>query len=362
MTSVCFVMYDLSIVGGVERVVESLANKLTKHCSVHVISLHGQECNSALRFSDQIKTAFLHLPEGRLREQMMKAFFPLRKYFSKNKIDIAFLEATFSGFIGSPAGLFSKTKMVFCDHGALLNQINDKDVTKMRKFAATLCKKIVVLTKRSKDDYVKLFEINDQKIKYIYNWIGESMIDRNRVYHADSNIIITAGRFTKEKGFALLIQVASKVLPMCEGWKWYIYGEGPLESEIREEIHTKGLDDLVILKGFTDNMDLVYQNAGLYVLPSYREGVPLVLLEAKAYKIPCVSFDIVSGPNEIIDDGINGYLIKPYDIDMMADAIKRLIDDPAKRKQFSENAYLNIERFCEENIYNQWIELINELQ
>lgn len=362
MTTLCFIMYDLSIVGGVERVVESLANKLSERYTVHIISLHGHEINPALQFNKQIKLSFLHLPEGRLREQMIKAFFPLRSFFSKNKVDVAFLEATFAGFIGSATGIFSKTKTVFCDHGALANQIDDKDVTMMRKVSARLCKKLVVLTRRSKEDYEELFHTNGKKIKYIYNWINESMLDQNRKYNIDSRIIVTAGRFTKEKGFDLLIQVATKVLSACPDWKWYIYGEGPLENEIREKIKTAGLSESVILQGFTDNMDLVYKSMGLYVLPSYREGVPLVLLEAKAYKIPCVSFDIVSGPNEIINNGINGCLVKPYDTELMADTIIQLIKDPEKRKAFSENAYLNIDKFSEENVYNQWIELINELQ
>ena len=53
----------------------------------------------------------------------------------------------------------------------------------------------------------------------------------------------------------------------------------------------------------------------MYVLPSYREGVPLVLLEAKISMVPSISFDIQTEPNEIIRDGVNGYLVQPYDVD-----------------------------------------------
>ena len=57
------------------------------------------------------------------------------------------------------------------------------------------------------------------------------------------------------------------------------------------------------------------------VLPSYREGLPLVLLEAAACGLPMISFDIATGPNEIIRDKINGSLIPPYDCEKMADEI-----------------------------------------
>ena len=52
----------------------------------------------------------------------------------------------------------------------------------------------------------------------------------------------------------------------------------------------------------------IYKKSAIYVLTSLMEGLPMVLLEAKAYRLPIVSFDIETGPDEIVDDGVNGYL------------------------------------------------------
>lgn len=354
MKNICFVVYDLSVVGGVERVVESLANRLSENHIVHIVSLHSNALNPAFQFNKSISIGFFNMKEDRLRNQMIEGTIKLANYFRRYKIDVAFLEATYAGFIGAPLGILSKTKICFCDHGALYNQLEDNDITSMRRISAKLCNKIIVLTQRSADDYKKYFNINRSKIIAIYNWIKEALVDESREYDVDSKIIVTAGRFTKEKGFDLLVEVAKIVLKNNPDWKWYVYGDGPLKESIEQKIVEANLEDSLILKGFAHNIEEIYGRASLYVLPSYREGIPLVLLEAKAYKLPCVSFDVVTGPNEIIENNVNGLLVEPYDIYAMASGINQLILDPELRKQFSDQAYSNIWKFRESTILKQW--------
>ena len=86
-----------------------------------------------------------------------------------------------------------------------------------------------------------------------------------------------------------------------------------------------------------------------------------MLLEAKASKLPLISFDIATGPSEIIRNNIDGILVEPYDIDKMADAINKLIKEEALRKEMSKKSRENIEKFRKENILRQWIELVNSL-
>lgn len=88
----------------------------------------------------------------------------------------------------------------------------------------------------------------------------------------------------------------------------------------------------------------------------------MVLLEAKAYRLPIVSFDIETGPDEIVDDGVNGYLIEPYNVEEMADRICELIEKPELRKQFSDNAYIGIEKFDKNKIAEKWISVLESLE
>lgn len=360
MKTLCFVIYDYSV-GGVNRVLERLTKRLVEKYRVHIISLHGTEIPSALQFDNNVEILSLNMKEDRLRNQMFHAVPKLLHFLRVNHVDVCFLEATQVGFIGAPITLFTKTKIVFCDHGALVNQLDDDDVTRMRKIAVGLCDKTIVLTQKNKEDYINMCHVKATQVENIYNWINKEQIDAQRVYDKEKKRILTAGRFTKEKGFDLLIKVAQIVMPRNPDWEWHIFGDGILKEQISRDIEVNGLQKQVILHGFSSNMEKVYQDSAIYVLPSYREGIPLVLLEAKAFKLPCVSFDIITGPNEIIMDGINGTLIEPYNIEKMAEALELLMNDPVLRTQYSENAYLNIDKFSEETVLNQWISLISEL-
>ena len=104
-----------------------------------------------------------------------------------------------------------------------------------------------------------------------------------------------------------------------------------------------------------------YNNYGIYALTSYREGLPLVLLEAKINKLPIVSFDIETGPNEIVKDNVNGFLVVKYNTKLFAKKLNELLNNSKLRKEFSDNAYKDISKFREDEIINEWVTLINRL-
>ena len=87
----------------------------------------------------------------------------------------------------------------------------------------------------------------------------------------------------------------------------------------------------------------------------------MVLLEAKSYRLPIVSFDIMTGPSEIVRDGVNGYLVESGDITTMADQICKLIEQPLLRKRFSDATVLDMNKFDRGEIIRQWENLLNQL-
>lgn len=159
----------------------------------------------------------------------------------------------------------------------------------------------------------------------------------------------------------MLVEAAKLVLPKYPDWQWDLYGTGDTLDEIRKKIEEYGLEKQLILKGNVKDVYQVYGEYAFLVLPSYREGLPLVLLEAKALGLPMISFDITTGPNEIIKDGKDGYLIPPYDIQKMAERIEKFITDEEQRVSFSKNTEDGIEKFEKKQIYDQWVQLIEEL-
>ncbi len=355
---ICFVDFDMTVIGGAEQVCASLANEFCKRHEVYIYSLNAVNEVIPYTFDERICFHRGTNKEERLRIQIQRNFMPFIKFVKENKIDIVLLVGNYPALIVSLTRFFTKAKYVYCDHGALINQWKQKDITLIRFVDAFLAHKIVTLTERTKEDYHQKFHIPYKKLECIYNWV--EMPEENVKYETESKKILSVGRFGKEKGYDLLVEVAEKVKTKHEDWSWDIYGDGETFTKIQRMIQQKNLEGFVHLKGNALNMKELYPNYAFLVLTSYREGLPLVLLEAKANKLPVISFDILTGPREIINDQEDGFLVEPYDTDMMADKIHTLIENAELRQAFSKNTEKNIEKFSKDRITKEW-ELLFEI-
>ena len=181
-------------------------------------------------------------------------------------------------------------------------------------------------------------------------------------YDADSKLILSSGRLTYQKGFDLLVDVAAKVLPDHPDWQWRILGEGEDRPALEQKIHDAHLDGRLTLEGRVDDVDAYYRQSAMFVMTSRFEGLPMVLLEAKAHRLPLVSFDCPTGPAEIIDNGVNGTLVPLGDIDAMVTAIDNLIDDCAKRIEYSDMSESNAQRYGMATIRDAWLSLLRSFE
>lgn len=359
MKKVGIVDYDFSVRGGVEQVSVSLAGALAEHYEVHLISLcMGGEPAYAL--DDRVKFTSLLGPEYRLRDMRRDLKKPLRYYLNDNDIDVALIMGNYPGFLTSTARFGTKTKLVFCDHGALMNQWERKDIVLIRLISSLLCHRVVTLTEQSREDYRRKFHLKKSKVHCITNWIDLEQ-PRSDTYQADSKRILSAGRFGKEKGFDLLVKAFVSVAQKHPDWHLDLFGDGEMMDTVKMLVTSLGLNENVHLLGMRTDLAERYGDYAMYVLPSYREGMPLVLLEAKANQLPIVSFDIMTGPREIVRDGVDGLLIPPYDLDAMADAICRLIEDQTLRLSMSDRSQETLDKFSKSTIVGQWKNLIDSL-
>ncbi len=355
MKKICFIDYDMSITGGVEAVTAALVNALSDYYEVHLISLCGT--SSVYNLDPRVKFSVLFDTEQRLSVMRKAAKPKLAKYFKDNNISVAFAQGNYPGFILSAVRFITKTKLVFCDHGALMNQWHQKDIVVIRLIASYLHHKTVTLTEQSLRDYRRKFLLPNSKTTAIANWIADD-IPVSEKYDINSKRIISAGRFGSEKGFDMLVKAFAPVAKKHPDWHLDIYGDGEMMDTVKGLVEELNLKENVHLMGMCTNLPEKYKDYAMYVLPSYREGLPLVLLEAKANKLPIVSFDIMTGPKEIVRDGLDGILIKPYNLDDMADAICRLIENDNLRKEMSLKSQENVDKFSKSTILKQWCDLI----
>ena len=227
-----------------------------------------------------------------------------------------------------------------------------------RKIAARWAATIITLTDEDKGYYESNLKCKCP-VKRIYNPVIWPKTEAE--YDIESKTIISAGRLTYQKGFDILVDVAVLFIKNYPDWKWLILGTGEDEKMLKEKIKEKGLGNQVILKGEVDNMKDYYSHASMYVMTSRFEGLPMTLLETKPYKLPLVSFNCKTGPSELIEDGVNGFLVKEGDNQGLADAIETLMNDKALRKQFSDNAQNGVERFELEPIVREWADILKNI-
>ncbi|MCH9274942.1 glycosyltransferase family 4 protein [Bifidobacterium amazonense] len=225
-----------------------------------------------------------------------------------------------------------------------------------RRWAARKADAIVTLTEADR----KLYECNTHpKCPVIAIPNPMQRITPEPVYDVDSRTIISSGRLTYQKGFDMLVDVAARVLPQHPDWRWLILGEGEDRPMLEQKITQANLGKQLILTGRVDNMADYYRKAAMFVMTSRFEGLPMVLLEAKAHKLPIVSFDCETGPAEIVTDGVNGELVAPGDIADMAGRIDLLIDDEERRVRYAIHAWDDADRFSKALIVRQWSALLN---
>lgn len=224
-----------------------------------------------------------------------------------------------------------------------------------RKIAAKYADKIVVLTKKDMQMNIDKYRTRS-KIVQIYNPIEE--IELSDEYSLTSKKIVSCGRMQYQKGFDILVDVAEKVLKKHPDWEWHIYGDGMQKEMLENLIKEKGLEKNLKLMGRTNNMNALYKEYAMFVMTSRYEGFAMVNIEAHFAKLPIVSFNCNCGPDEIIQDGVNGYLIDCFDIDKMAEKINYLIENPDLRVEMSNNTSLDKEKLKMENIIKEWEKIL----
>jgi glycosyltransferase involved in cell wall biosynthesis len=363
MKRIAFINFDMSDTGGSQQVLSNLVNAMDTEYDIHVISLIQERENWAYSFEEQVHCQTIIPYKARIRETIFKGKKALVRYLRENRIELVFYVGAYAGLCASVMARRVRCKKVFCDHGALMNQWKELPARIMRTMGSRFSDRTVVLTKQSEEAYYEKFHYRRGRVLTIYNWMDERILKDAKEYDRSSLKLLTAGRFSHEKGYDLLVTVAEKLrekIPDTD-WEWDIYGQGDMFDEIQQKLAERNLLERVHLHGLTDKMSQCYRGHALYVLTSYREGLPLVLIEAKANRLPIVSFDIVSGPAEIVSDGENGVLIPAYDTDKMATVLAALLTDEKRRIEMSEKSTQRMQFFQKEEILRQWNGLIEEL-
>jgi glycosyltransferase involved in cell wall biosynthesis len=335
--------------GGTERAVTMIGNDLSrKNFNVKILSFF-EGASSFYDLEPEIDLLSLQMKGKKPSLHYFNIIFRLRRLLLKNNIDVIVITDVILSLYVLPAIQGTNIKTVYREN---FNYFTDLSSFK-RKIARILTIKyvdvIVTLTTQDQECYESNKTI-PKKITTIYN--VKSLKAKQRP-EKHSNIVISVGKLSKQKGFDLLLQAWHRVCEHNQDWKLWIIGAGVERQHLEIQAEQLGILQSVEFIGQVSNVEEYYQKASIYVMSSRFEGFPNVLLEAKEMGLPVVSFDCKYGPAEVVRDNIDGFLAEPENTDDLSEKLLHLMDDAELRKRFSQNALQDM-RFEPDTILPQW--------
>lgn len=175
--------------------------------------------------------------------------------------------------------------------------------------------------------------------------------------------LIAMGRLVSIKRFDWLIQAFQQLADRFPDWDLSIWGEGPLRTELTQQIALAGLTERVFLPGRTEQPWVELGQADAFVLTSRVEGFPNVLLEAMALGVPCVTVDCPSGPRELSNDGQEALLVPVNDKPALQQALAQLMQDKVLRDVLGRHGAESVRhRYELSMVLRQWDSALTSVQ
>ena len=345
MKKIAIIHYNLNKKGGSQTVAVNLANELSAFYHVSLISIRGSISND-FAVDDKVN-CLCSGGSNRLMDGIN-----LNKALKSNCIDVALFIGT-GGCYCMPV-ISKGIRMIVSEQSNVMNAVYMKRFkTRLNHIIAAIwADRIICLTEQDRRAWIDKYHLPDDCVDVIHNYfVPKEVKECER-----KNQVITIGSFDPVKGYEYLIDVASKVLPVCD-YTWHVYAVGDNDYKYKIIDMAKGMEGLVFEEPRADLTD-VYNEAKINVMTSRNEGLPLSLIEAKLYGCVNVAFDCVTGPSEIIRHETDGYLVKCFDTIKMAERILELVNSEETLKQYSENARNDYERFSKDKVIEKWAQVI----
>lgn len=353
--SIFFLVADLHLGGGGERVTVNLANYFaSRNYRTSVVSLSAKKGKNIYSLNDTIQIVYLNAEKKSFPGIINKfnALFAVNRYFRKFDRETIVL-----GIGNYPSLLLSllinrKIKTIGCQHLAF------SGIKHIWSFLRALffrrLTRVVSLTVKDLPKYLK---INNNSI-VIPNSITTPSDHSSTLVRKQ---ILFIGRMVPEKGYDLLFQVIKNLGLDAPDWHFRIVGDGPLRNQYIQQMQDPEMKERISWIASTDNIGEEFLESSIYLMTSRTEGLPMVLLEAQSYGLPILSFNCETGPSDIVNDSIDGFLINDFNIQEMTEKILLLCRDYELRKEFGRNARSNVQKFHPDIINVKWENLFKEL-
>jgi len=281
----------------------------------------------------------------------LQALIKVVKILKKQDVDIIHCHGFKAGLIGRMAAWITGCPCVYTIHNFL-----PEAVSKIKRMAAIWIEKtlffktdyIIAVSQALKKYAINTFGIPEDRIEVVYNGIqipqseDDGICIRKKWGIKEDDILVgTVARLIRSKGIDFLIKAIPKILSQYPNVKFMIVGSGPEEERLKEFAESLNCSNNIIFAGYVKYIWYYYKAFDIFILPSLSEGLGISVLEAMASSKPVIASN-TGGIPEIIEHGVNGYLISPGDSGEISEAILHLILRPEERKRYGDAGYLTV--------------------
>jgi len=392
---ICFLSLNLYMHGGIQRLMPVLLNELCKNEEVTVVmpyderkdkNIYGisnkvnivnfnlfphynkknvRDIFSYLIYRVNKKTAIFDTYLGRkiLKNNIFpkKQLIAIQQYINLKEFDIVVGVADYFSLLLSYISQDIKSLTLGWQHNTfdMYFNVRGKNSYGLLNIFKEKCKildGIIVLTDKDKISFEKIIDV---PIYRLYNPVSFSPIQN---YGDRTKPLIFVGRLYKQqKGLDYLLKIIKLLVEKKEKIKIYIVGDGKDKLSFQESIKKERLETNIILAGGTNDVEKYYKNASVFLHTSRHEGFGIVIVEAMSYGIPVVAFHN-NGPDEIIENNKQGYLVEKWDIEDFVNKVIKLLDDEETYNRFSVNSKARSKDFSSEIFVREFNEIINNIE
>lgn len=362
--------------GGIEKSIVALANLLADDYEVEIISSYQLFDKPAFDIDPRVEVRYLITKYKPNREAWKSSIKHLRP--------ISFVKESFNSVMTLALRRSTMIRAIENCHSDIIISTRDLFNTWLGTYGRKSCYKIGwehnhyhgdmsyadKVTKSAKNldalvlvsDSLRKFykkQLADTKCKCFYI---PNMLDSvpDQLSKLNEKRLISVGRLSREKGYEDLLDVFKLIHQEEPSWRLDIIGDGAQKNLLGDRIFNEGLKECVTLHGFQDKtfINNLLSKSSIYLMTSVTESFGIVLIEAMSYGLPCVAFDSAEGATELIQDGVNGYLISYRNKEEYAKKVIELIRNKKLRTKLGSAGRKTSLNYTGDKVKRDWIKLL----
>ncbi len=283
--------------------------------------------------------------------------FEIRKKIKARSLDCLICMSSTMNTYGVFSTAFTKTKGIGTERNNPYRYMSGKVNSVLKKASAVLLDGFVFQTKESAEYYPKSVL---KKGRVIQNAVFNPLVYRITPCAQREKVIYGVGRLSSQKRFDLLIKAFFRVHNAFPDYSLVIFGEGEERGNLQAVIDKENAGDYICLAGNDPGAIEKVAKGSAFVLSSDYEGMPNVLMEAMAVGTPCVSTRCKMGPEELIEDGVNGLLVNTGSEDEIAQAVISVLSDKSLSDKLSQNSRNILKTNNIAAITDKWLDYLKE--